>query len=367
MDAAMRDLVDKLEKEQTLQRDEFETLLGGRDDALYSYVMKKARRIADAVYGRQVFVRGLIEFSNYCKNNCRYCGIRRGRLDVERYRLSVDEILACCETGAALGFQTFVLQSGEDFWYTDEVLSEIVKRIHKRFPDCAITLSLGERDASCYQRLFEEGAQRYLLRHETADPAHYGYLHPEEMSLTNRKQCLWNLKKTGYQVGTGFMVHAPGQTPQTLAQDFLFIRELSPQMVGIGPFVPAQGTPFEGEPAGTLEETLYLLGLLRIMMPEVLLPATTALGTIHPRGRELGILAGANVVMPNLSPVDAREKYKLYDNKLYTGAESAQGYVELQKSMRAIGYELVSHRGDSLVPCIADKQANIQSKHDKGL
>ncbi len=349
MDAKMKNLVDKLEREQTLQGEEFAALLGARDDDLLSYVMKKARGIADAVYGKRVYVRGLIEFSNYCKNDCHYCGIRRGCRDVERYRLSVEEILACCETGAALGFQTFVLQSGEDFWYTDKVLSEIVKRIHKQFPKCAITLSLGERDASSYQRLFEAGADRYLLRHETANPAHYRYLHPEEMSLANRKQCLWNLKKTGYQVGTGFMVHAPGQTPQTLAQDFLFIRELSPQMVGIGPFVPARGTPFEQEPAGTLEETLYLLGLLRIMMPEVLLPATTALGTIHPRGRELGILAGANVVMPNLSPPDAREKYKLYDNKLYTGAESAQGYLQLQRSMRAIGYEVVSHRGDSLV------------------
>lgn len=349
MDAVMKNLVDKLEREQTLTREEFEALLGARDSDLSAYVTKKARGIADAVYGKQVYVRGLIEFSNYCRNDCRYCGIRRGCKDVERYRLSVEEILSCCEAGAALGFRTFVLQSGEDIWYTDEVLSEIVKQIHKRFPDCAITLSLGERDASSYKRLFEAGAVRYLLRHETANPAHYAYLHPEEMSLANRKQCLWNLKKTGYQVGTGFMVHAPGQTSQTLAEDFLFIRELSPQMVGIGPFVPARGTPFEGEPAGTLEETLYLLGLLRIMMPEVLLPSTTALGTIHPRGRELGILAGANVVMPNLSPAYTREKYKIYDNKIYTGAESAQGYLELQESMRAIGYEAVSHRGDSLV------------------
>lgn len=347
----MRGLVDKLEQEQTLSKEEFILLLGARDDDLLFYVMKKAREIADAVYGKRVYVRGLIEFSNYCKNDCRYCGIRRGCRNVERYRLSVDEILSCCEAGAALGFRTFVLQSGEDIWYTDEVLTEIVKRIHRRFPECAITLSVGEREASSYQRLFEAGANRYLLRQETVDPTHYGYLHPEEMSLANRKQCLWNLKKTGYQVGTGFMVHAPGQTPQTLAEDFLFIRELSPQMVGIGPFVPAKGTPFEREPAGTLKETLYLLGLLRIMMPEVLLPSTTALGTIHPEGREFGILAGANVVMPNLSPSDVRAKYKIYDNKIHTGAESAQGYRKLQESMGAIGYEVVSHRGDSLVPC----------------
>lgn len=356
----IRDLVDKLEQEQTLQKEEFVTLLGARDEDLSAYVMVKARKIADAVYGKKVYARGLIEFSNYCKNDCRYCGIRRGCRDVERYRLCVDEILDCCETGAALGFQTFVLQSGEDIWYTDEVLEEIVKQIHKRFPDCAITLSVGEREDSCYQKLFEAGAERYLLRHETVNPTHYGYLHPKEMSLENRKQCLWNLKQTGYQVGTGFMVHAPGQTPQTLAEDFLFIRELSPQMVGIGPFVPAQGTPFEKEPPGTLEETLYLLGLLRIMMPEVLLPATTALGTIHPRGRELGILAGANVVMPNLSPTAVCKKYKIYDNKIYTGAESAQGYQKLQDSMWGIGYEVVSHRGDSLVPTVRVCGANVR-------
>jgi biotin synthase len=205
---------------------------------------------------------------------------------------------------------------------------------------------LGERGRDSYQALFDAGAERYLLRHETANEAHYQSLHPSSMSLRHRMQCLYDLKDIGYQVGCGFMVDSPGQTADCLVDDLFFIKELRPQMVGIGPFIPHQDTAFARETAGTLELTLLLLGILRLMLPYVLLPATTALGTIHPQGRELGILAGANVVMPNLSPVGVRRKYLLYDNKICTGDEAAECRHCMQGRMRDIGYDVTVSRGD---------------------
>ena len=290
----------------------------------------------------------MLEFTNYCKNDCFYCGIRRDNKDITRYRLTKEEIISCCKIGYPLGFRTFVLQSGEDPYYTDECLVEIVSEIHRRFPDVAITLSIGERTKESYESLWEAGTDRYLLRHETANKDHYEKLHPEQMSFDNRMECLTNLKEIGYQVGAGFMVGSPYQTASNLADDMLFIKELNPQMVGIGPFIPHKDTEFSKEPAGTLELTLYMLGLLRLMLPKVLLPATTALGTIAENGRELGILAGANVVMPNLSPASVREKYLLYDNKICTGDEAAESVEHLKEQMRHIGYEIVISRGDSL-------------------
>ena len=264
-----------------------------------------------------------------------------------RYRLGEEQILSCCSAGYALGFRTFVLQGGEDGWFTDERMVRIVGAIKSRFPDCAVTLSIGERSKESYQALFQAGADRYLLRHETFNAAHYSLLHPSSLTAASRQKCLWILKDIGYQVGAGFMVGAPGQTPEYLAEDLLFLEKLKPHMVGIGPFIPHHATPFAGEPAGTLEETLFLLGLIRLLLPKVLLPATTALGTIAPNGRELGILSGANVIMPNLSPADVRENYTLYDNKLCTGAEAAAGIQELKDRMCAIGYQIVTDRGDS--------------------
>ena len=312
------------------------------DDLLF----QTARKVAREVFGNRIYKRGLIEISSYCKNDCYYCGIRRSNQKAERYRLTKEQILSCCETGYALGFRPFVLQGGEAPYYNDDRMVGIVSEIREKYQDCAITLSLGERSYESYKRLYDAGANRYLLRHESADPEHYRKLHPAEMSLENRKECLWNLKDIGYQVGTGFMVGAPGQTEETLQEDIAFIRKLQPHMIGIGPYVSHKDTPFAGEKNGTLEQTLELLAIFRIMFPHALIPATTSLGTIHPKGREMGILAGANVVMPNLSPVDVRKKYLLYDNKICTGEEAAECRQCLEKRMESIGYQLVEDRGD---------------------
>lgn len=339
-------LIQKLNQEKRLTKAEWILLIQNRDEETAEYLFELARSIRKDHFGNKIYTRGLIEFTNYCKNNCFYCGIRRDNREADRYRLTLEQILECCKNGYALGFRTFVLQGGEDGCYTDERMIEIIHTIKKHYPDCAITLSLGERSCESYQRMYEAGADRYLLRHETADEVHYGQLHPPELSAKNRKECLYNLKKIGYQTGTGFMVGSPGQTPECLAEDMMFIRELNPHMVGIGPFVPHHETPFAKEAGGTVELTLYMLGLLRVMLPNVLLPATTALGSIDSKGREKGVLAGANVVMPNLSPVSVRKKYELYDNKICTGDEAAECRQCLNRRMEAIGCELTVDRGD---------------------
>lgn len=348
MEKKLKTLVDKLEARHTLLRDEWISLIRWRTPLLSDYIFQKARAVRQCFYGTDVYIRGLIEFTNYCKNDCYYCGIRRSNPEAHRYRLSKEQILNCCTQGYELGFRTFVLQGGEDGYFTDERLVQIVSSIRKNFPDCAITLSVGERSYDSYKALFEAGADRYLLRHETWDAEHYRRLHPPQLSASARQQCLWNLKEIGYQVGTGYMVGSPYQTTENLADDMLFLEKLNPQMVGIGPFIPHCKTPFKDQSAGTLELTLYLLGLIRLLLPKVLLPATTALGTIDPKGRELGILAGANVVMPNLSPENVRKDYLLYDNKICTGSEAAECKAELENRMHAIGYQIVTHRGDSL-------------------
>jgi len=341
-----QETVRKIREKQNIDLAELEILLGQASEEDVSFLYRQAREVADSIYGKRVFKRGLIEFTNYCKNDCCYCGIRRSNANAERYRIEKEAILDCCTKGYELGYRTFVLQGGEDGYFTDERICGIVSSIRESYPDCAITLSIGEKSKESYQKYFEAGADRYLLRHETANEEHYGKLHPSELKLSNRKQCLYDLKGIGYQVGCGFMVGSPYQTMETLYEDLMFIKELEPHMVGIGPFIPQQDTPFAKEKAGTLEMTLRLLAIIRLIHPHVLLPATTALGTIHERGRELGILAGANVVMPNLSPTDVREKYKLYDNKACTGDEAAEGDANLCLRMAQIDYELVSDRGD---------------------
>ena len=343
---SLKYLIDQLHKEQTLTKEEWITLIEGRTPELSEYLFSLAREERHRYYGHDVYVRGLIEFTNYCKNDCLYCGIRKSNGNAHRYRLSEADILKCCKEGYELGFRTFVLQGGEDPYFTDEKICGLVSAIKRAYPDCAVTLSIGEKERASYQAYFDAGADRYLLRHETADAVHYGKLHPEEMSLKNRMRCLRDLKEIGYQTGCGFMVGSPYQTTETLYEDLMFIKELAPAMVGIGPFIPQKDTPFGGETAGTLEMTLRLLSILRLMNPHVLLPATTALGTIHPQGREMGILSGANVVMPNLSPVSVREKYKLYDNKICTGDEAAECRFCMQRRMESIGYEVVTDRGD---------------------
>lgn len=341
-----QEVIKEVREKQNIDLEQLRLLLGNRSQEEVDFLYSQARAVADEVYGNHVFKRGLIEFTNYCKNDCYYCGIRRSNASAERYRLEKETILDCCKRGYELGYRTFVLQGGEDGYFTDERICGIVSAVREKYPDCAITLSIGEKSKESYQKYFDAGANRYLLRHETANSAHYDKIHPAELTLDNRKQCLLNLKDIGYQVGCGFMVGSPYQTIETLYEDLQFIKELEPHMVGIGPFIPQKETPFAKEPAGTLDMTLRLLAIIRLIHPHVLLPATTALGTIHENGRELGVLAGANVVMPNLSPTDVREKYKLYDNKACTGDEAAEGDASLQVRMAEIGYELVCDRGD---------------------
>lgn len=342
-------VVDKFIKFHRLSKSEYiELLQYQKDDETAGYIRDEAVRLRKQYYGNKVFTRGLIEFTNYCKNNCYYCGIRRDNMHVERYRLTRDEILECCQQGYALGYRTFVLQGGEDPYYTDQRMEDIIRNIKKEFSDCALTLSIGEKSYESYRLFREAGADRYLLRHETADGGLYRSLHPEMMSLENRKQCLYNLKKLGYQVGAGFMVGPPGQTISHIAEDLAFLQELRPQMVGIGPFIPHHDTIYSGERAGSVEQTLYLLSIIRIMLPKVLLPATTALGTMDPLGREKGLAAGANVVMPNLSPVKKRKLYELYDHKICTGEEAAECRKCLSLRVDSAGYSLSDERGDAV-------------------
>lgn len=339
-------LIDKLNNEHRLSLKEYQFLIENRSEEVAKYAAQNAVTARQSVYGKEVYIRGLIEISNVCKNNCLYCGIRCGNPDCSRYRLTEEDVLSCCDEGYSLGFRTFVLQGGEDPYYTDEVLCTLLREIKGRHPDCAVTLSLGERSRESYRLLREAGADRYLLRHETADREHYRKLHPTELSFDARMQCLKDLKELGYQVGCGFMVGSPHQTAEHLAKELKFIEGFQPAMCGIGPFIPHHATPFADQPAGSMELTLYLLSLLRLIKPNLLLPATTALGTIHPQGRELGILAGANVVMPNLSPASVRKKYELYNDKIFTDAESAENKKELERRMDSIGYQIVTARGD---------------------
>lgn len=339
-------LIDKIAEEKKATKEELLLLINNQSPENYEYLAKKARQVRESIYGKKIFIRGLIEISSYCKNDCYYCGLRRSNSCAERYRLTKVEILACCDEGYPLGFRTFVMQGGEDAYFTDEVLTDIVSSIKKKYPDCAVTLSVGERSAESYKKLKEAGADRFLLRHETANCEHYAKLHPKEMTLQNRMNCLASLKKLGFQTGCGFMVGSPYQTLQNIVDDILFISEFKPEMIGIGPFIPHEKTPFKDEPAGSVDLTLYLLTILRLLNPNALIPATTALGTLQTDGRERGILSGANVIMPNLSPIAARKKYMLYNGKLASGEEAAEGLLKLKESMKKIGYEIVTDRGD---------------------
>lgn len=339
-------IIEKLNACGSLEKSEYKYLIENRNEetteALKKYAVEKRRKI----YSDKVFIRGLIEIGNYCKNDCFYCGIRRSNKLCDRYRLSKEDILLCCKEGYSLGFRTFVMQGGEEGFWTDEFLCGLISEIKALYPDCAVTLSLGERSKESYEKLYSAGADRYLLRHETADSEHYKKLHPAPQTLENRMEALKNLKEIGFQVGCGFMVGSPFQTAETLAKDLKFIEEFKPDMCGIGPFIPHKDTPFRDCSPGGYELTCYLLSIIRLIHPPILLPSTTALGTVHPGGREMGILSGANVVMPNLSPISVRKKYMLYDNMISTGEESAQSLNILKEKMSSIGYRIVTDRGD---------------------
>lgn len=339
----MKDIVDKLYNERFLPKNELKLLIDCENN---EYLFQRAMERREEFYGRDVYIRGLIEFTNHCGNNCFYCGLRAGNRNLCRYRMDKADILKCCETGYRLGFRTFVLQGGEDFYYTDERICDIVSSIKREFGDCAVTLSIGEKTEGSYRAYKDAGADRYLLRHETADNDHYASLHPKEMNPEYRKKCLFVLKKLGYRVGSGFMVGSPGQTMDNLADDLEFLRILEPDMIGIGPFLPHSDTPFCNEKKGSLYRTLRLIAVLRLMFPYALIPSTTALGTLHPDGRELGLRAGANVVMPNLSPPNTRELYSLYDGKLSTGAEAAEHIEILKEKLVRLGMKTVVDVGD---------------------
>ncbi len=340
----MNNTINKLINEHNLTDDELINIIETNEYDKELHI--SADKVRRKIYEDKVYIRGLIEFTNYCKNNCYYCGIRRDNKKAVRYRLNKEQILNCCKEGYSLGFRTFVLQGGEDPYYNDDIMLDIISSIHRNFPDCAITLSLGEKPKESYQAFYDAGANRYLLRHETASPEHYKKLHPETMSLENRKQCLFNLKEIGYQVGSGFMVGSPFQTTHNLIEDLRFLQKLKPDMIGIGPYITHEQTPFSNQKSGSVELTLRLLSILRLMFPYVLLPSTTALGTLHKQGRELGLKAGANVVMPNLSPVNVRKFYDIYDNKICTGEEAAQCKVCLENRILKAGYRIVTDRGD---------------------
>lgn len=339
------ELIDKLEKYNGLELDEYTALAESFDKDTAEYAAQKADKVRKKIYGNKVYIRGLIEISNICKNNCFYCGIRAENSHCERYRLTKDTILSCCDVGYKVGFRTFVMQGGEDAYFTDDVMCGIVSEIKNKYPDCAVTLSLGERGYGSFKRLYSAGADRYLLRHETASKEHYEKLHPESMLFEHRMECLKQLKSIGFQTGCGFMVGSPYQTSRNIAEDLKFIESFSPEMCGIGPFIPHSETPFANFPQGSADLTCYLVSLIRLIKPNILLPATTALGTVMKNGREKGIMSGANIVMPNLSPVDTRKKYEIYQNKLSSGGESAQGLAVLKKSMSDIGYEIVTDVG----------------------
>ena len=339
-------LIRTLDREHRLSGDQWERLFTEYTPEDADFAIELARQRTLERFGRKIWFRGIVEFSNICKCDCHYCGIRCSNHNVSRYRLSPEDILACCAEGYGAGFRTFVLQGGEDGWFTDERMCAFVREIKKRWPDCAGTLSLGERSRESYQAMFDAGADRYLLRHETADENHYALLHPAKQTLANRLRCLQDLKDIGYQTGCGIMVGSPGQTPATLAKDMVFMQEIRPQMVGVGPFLPHKDTPFRGEKPGSVELTLFVLALCRLVLPGVLLPATTALGTAEADGRVRGVLAGCNVIMPNLSPASVRKKYMLYDNKAGSDLTAEEGIALLRQQMEAIGYEVVIGRGD---------------------
>ena len=342
----LKQIITEIENRQNITREQLALLLETTDAGDIAFLHERARKTADAIYGKQVFIRGLIEFTNYCKNDCIYCGIRKSNRKAERYRLTEEEILSCCANGYELGFRTFVLQGGEDPYFTDDKICALIRQIKAQYPDCAVTLSIGEKEHDSYQAFFDAGADRYLLRHETADEAHYGKLHPAEMSWKHRMDCLWDLKEIGYQVGCGFMVGSPYQTISNLICDLRFLQKLKPDMIGIGPYITHADTPFAEFKSGNVLLTLRLVSILRLMFPYALIPSTTALGTIHPQGRELGLKAGANVVMPNLSPVSVRKLYALYENKICTGEEAAQCRGCLERRVLSAGSRIVTDIGN---------------------
>lgn len=344
---AVFEIIDKLYKTNDISYSDCLHLLKEYDnEEVRKYLFLKSSEVTKKIFNNKIYIRGLIEYSNICRNDCYYCGIRKSNCNVERYRLSREEILLSCKNGYELGFRTFVLQGGEDGFFSDDVACEIVSEIRKNYPDCAITLSMGERSYDSYKKLYDCGANRYLLRHESINALHYNKLHPDNLTIENRVKCLNDLKEIGYQVGCGFMVGAPYQTMENIAEDIMFIKDFKPHMIGIGPFISHKDTPFSNFKNGDYRLCVFIIGILRLLSNYALIPATTALNSVAKYGRVEGILAGANVIMPNLSPFAIRAKYSLYDGKLSTGIEGAESIETLNEEMRKIGYTISFDRGD---------------------
>ena len=312
----------------------------------FEYIMQTARNITDAIYGKKIYIRGLIEFTNYCKNDCFYCGIRSSNFGIERYRLSMEEVLKCCERGYKLGLRSFVIQGGEDMSYKDDFYIEVIQKLKQYYPDSAVALSIGERSYDSYKSYKDAGADRYLLRHETASREHYGKLHPPKMSYDNRMECLRMLKSLGYQTGCGIMVGSPFQTRDNLVEDIIFMHSFKPEMIGIGPFIPCASTPFEQYSKGSVDDTLMVIALMRILCPNVLMPSTTALGSADKQGRIRGLMAGCNVVMVNISPALQRVKYNLYNNKAVTAFDAIEDVAHIKQEISEAGFEFCNQRGD---------------------
>ncbi len=341
------DIISKLYKTQNADFDEILYLLKDyENDVVRQELFNLSSEVTEKIFNKKIYIRGLIEYSNICKNDCYYCGIRKSNFNAQRYRLTKEEILTSCENGYKMGFRTFVLQGGEDGFFNDDLVSQIIIEIKKRYPECALTLSMGEKSYESYKRFFECGADRYLLRHESIDSKHYSLLHPDELSIKSRVECLNALKEIGYQVGCGFMVGSPYQTLENIVQDIMFTKNFKPQMIGVGPFISHKDTPFCNFKNGDYRLTVFILGILRLMNPFALIPATTALNSISKTGRIEGLKAGANVIMPNLSPYDVRDKYTLYNGKLSTGFEGAESVISLEEEIKNAGFRISFERGD---------------------
>ncbi len=341
-------LIDELSERGSLLREQYLFILKNITKDEIGYLFDKGYQKKQNTYGNKVYLRGLIEISNYCKMGCKYCGINYKQDEIERYRLTIEEILACCEEGYNLGYRTFVIQSGEDAYYTDDRLKSLLQSIKTKFDDVRITLSLGERSRDSFQKLYDYGADRYLLRHETASRKLYEHLHPSFMSFDNRRMCLDDLKDIGYQVGGGFMVGSPTQTNEDLVEDLIYLKELDPHMVGIGPYLCHSDTELAGNASGTLDETLVMVSMVRLILPKALLPATTALGSLHPIGREKALKVGANVMMPNISPTNNRSKYEIYQNKICTADTSDKCRNCIEARIVGVGHEIDLGVGDYL-------------------
>jgi biotin synthase len=314
------------------------------DDAAELFAM--ADDIRKRYFKDEVHIRGIIEFSNYCMKNCFYCGLRRDNKTIERYRISEDEIIDTALKAGELGYKTILLQSGEDGGYTIEGLCAIIKRIRSNL-DCAITLSLGEKSFDEYRSLRDAGADRYLLRFETSDRGLFNKLKPDS-SYENRLDCIKNLKKLGFQVGSGFMVGLPGQTYEILADDILLLRELDLDMIGIGPFLSHHNTPLGNSASGTLDLTLRALAIIRILMPDVHIPATTAMGTVEKGGREKALQCGANVIMPNVTPIKYRKYYEIYPNKICIDDAPSDCRACIEGMLKSLGRAAATNKGDSI-------------------